>query len=60
MPLFRADWVAKNVVEMQNVLGTTSTQEVAKISGFDGLKFRVAALGLAWLVWLILKELFEC
>lgn len=40
-PKFRADWLAGNVVEMQNILGRVSTQDLAAVSGADGLKFRL-------------------
>jgi hypothetical protein len=42
-PVFRADWIAKNVAEMDKVLGKVSTQDLAAVSGFAGLKFRLLA-----------------
>ena len=40
-PKYRTDWLAGNVVKMQRILGAVSTQELAAVSGFDGLKFRL-------------------
>jgi hypothetical protein len=40
-PQFRADWLADNVVKMQEILGKVSAQDLASVSGFDGLKFRL-------------------
>ena len=38
---YRADWLAKNVAQMHTVLARTSTQELAVVAGFGGLKFRL-------------------
>ena len=40
-PKFRADWLASNVVEMRKILGKVSTDDLAAVSGSDGLKFRL-------------------
>jgi hypothetical protein len=40
-PVFRADWIANNVAEMYKVLGKASTQDLAIVAGFGGLKFRL-------------------
>jgi hypothetical protein len=40
-PSFRADWVAKNVSDMQKVLRKTSKEDLAVVSGDHGQKFRL-------------------
>jgi hypothetical protein len=40
-PMFRADWLAGNVVAMRKILGKVSTDDLAAVSGSDGLKFRL-------------------
>ena len=40
-PVFRAEWSAKNVSELHEVLGKVSTQDLAVVAGFGGLKFRL-------------------
>ena len=40
-PKIRADWLAGNVVAMEKILQTVSTQDLAVVSGSEGLKFRL-------------------
>ena len=40
-PKIRADWLARNVVAMEKILQTVSTQDLAVVSGSEGLKFRL-------------------
>lgn len=44
---FRADWIAKNVIEMQDVLRKTDQRDLAVISGYGGQKFRLLPVACA-------------